>query len=288
MNKQKSAGDDEAVVNEFGGETLNFDENHHSFSKTQWIVIGFLFALIFLFIWIEVVHPASIDEIAIDTEERLFAYYRNHRILGLLLLHFLMAATVVLCTGMSVIVTMITAFIIKDFWLSFWFIYGSFVLADIYAFLIASKLLQDAWRRSMHNNEYVCIMKKEVRKHPWRTAFTVRFLMMPGGVKDYVLTFLKVPFWLFLFSSVVEQSIFAFLTVLMAHEFSQIAAYLSHKNDWESASTGERTMIVLTAFFLLFTIGFFVFVGWRLKRRVDSLRERRKRRAAKRRANKEQ
>lgn len=249
--------------------THTHDHDHHSFTPLQWILIVFLCFLILLFIYIEILNPKSIDDVAIAFEHSLFSIYKKHPLRALCALYCLICLTIIFCTGLNILSCFLTAFIIHSFWFSFFFILFACLSGDAFTWLVAHHFLADSWKKAMKGNEYVCMLKKQAKFQPLKTAFLVRFLMIPAGLKDYILALLKIPFWCYFGSSILENSIWTLLVCFLSQEFSEIASFLQRKNQWQESTIAEKLWLIISTVLLAFTFGVFAYIGYRIKRHVD-------------------
>ena len=110
----------------------------------------------------------------------------------------------------------------------------------------------------LKDNKIVKLIEKEVLTNSFKISCIIRCLFIAGGLKDYILVILNIPFFHFFFSSVIFNGFFALIYAGIGCEFDEIEKFMKNPKNFQQKSFTEKICL----FFIFFSIALsFVFFG---------------------------
>lgn len=236
--------------------------------KSNKIVKFIIIIACIIIIYIILLKTGVIKMIFIDLEKYLENLYKKHSILVILIIFLLLTLVSIFSLPSHMIITILTALIIKNSVISFFCITIISVIDSCIIFLIVKCFLHDYLLGEYHDNIYVKIFKIESKKNPFRVAFLCRIIFVASGFKDYILALIDNPFGSFITSAIFIHSFFVFLFVLIAAKITEMKTFFEDKNNWEQKPLVDKIEFVVVFVLIVFTFIFTVFVGWWVSKKL--------------------
>lgn len=200
-------------------------------------------------------------------ETHLQKLYNTHKYLTFLIMFILILTIHIFILPGQMITCIFCVIIIKNFLLSFFIIYLFTTLSSFLIYFFVKYFFSGFIITIFRDYEIYKVMEKEESITSFKTACIIRCLFFSAGIKDYFLIIIKTPFWVFLFSTIIFNSIYCLLYTLVGSEFDKIGSFFN------TSSFKDKSWIQIFSFFfvgisILITIGFIFFIGFWAKKKL--------------------
>jgi uncharacterized membrane protein YdjX (TVP38/TMEM64 family) len=230
-------------------------------SWTKSLLIFLLIAAVSLLFYFFLYRNGEFGELIEKGATSLQGLYRDRPYIFGLVVYSIIVMIMVLCLGFHAMFCIFTASIIKNFWVSFGLLLFSSVSGDLCAYLI-SKYTCKLWLISKFNkNDLYNLLAEESKKEPFKTAFLTRFIFMPAGMKNYILSLIQNPFMSYFLSGSILHAFYVAESCLIAQEISEFSHMSDSNKGWEQKSWIQKFSFIMVLSLIIFTIIFIALVG---------------------------
>jgi len=237
------------------------------------LVIGTIVLAVFVFIYVFFIRTGMLRDLATKTHSLLKDEYNVDPIRFGIIVYAIMVTIIVTCLGFHSLFCIIIASIINNFSIAFpLLIFGS-VSGDLFAYLIARYTCKDWLYRKFKSNEFFLLLLEESRNSPFKTAFMTRFIFIPAGAKNYILSLIDNPLPSYVLSGVALHCLFVLESCLIAGELTEVENLLTKSQSWSDKSTVEKVSFFVVLGFIAFTVVFVITLGIWATRKIKSKRK---------------
>lgn len=113
-----------------------------------------------------------------------------------------------------------------------------------------------------------------------KNTIMIRFLFIPSGLKQYLLSALCLPFFVFLISDMTASICYATEASMLGLQFRQFKEFFDNPKEWRDKSVFEKISFISTIVFVAATLVILFVMGRSVKRKLEGkidLREIRRR-----------
>lgn len=240
---------------------------------THWIIIGVIIVLAILAFYFFFYRNGLFNRTIINLQTGLHNMYRDRPGLFVLVVYLIMNGIIASCLGFHTLLCILTASIIRNFWISFPLLLFCSVSGDFLAYLISKYTCKNWLLSKFSSNDLYNVLAEESLKEPYKTAFLTRFIFMPAGVKNYILSLIQNPFPSYFLSGLTLHAFYVGESCLIAQEISEISSIMGKKKGWAEKSAIEKFSFIVVLLLIVFTIVFIVFVGIWATRKIKEKRQ---------------
>lgn len=199
--------------------------------------------------------------------------YEKNSFVVLAIILVLIIVNYLLLLPTQTMINIVSTFIINDP-IKSWVILTVFsVIAATIVFLFCKYCFKDYLTNKFMGNTLYDILEEESKISPYKTAFLTRIILIPAGVKEYILTLTGNPYHSFIISGFFVHGFYVLEAVLIAQGVSDIHEYMTQKKSWSDKSTFEKFSFFVIASSVLFTIGILAIVGFWATKRVQAKKD---------------
>lgn len=192
-------------------------------------------------------------------------------VLGIILALLIVNYLLVLPT--QTFINVISTFIINDPAKSFLILVFFSMIAATTVFLLCKYCFKDYLTKKFMGNALYDILAEESKIAPYKTAFMTRIILIPAGVKEYILSLTGNPYDSFAISGLFVHSFYVLEAVLIAQGVNDIHEYMTQKKSWSEKTTFEKASFFVIFSSVVFTIVILVVVGYWATKRVQAKKE---------------
>jgi uncharacterized membrane protein YdjX (TVP38/TMEM64 family) len=219
------------------------------------------------------IRTGMVKELASNLQSILKEEYEANTIRFGVTVYFAMVTIVVTCLGIHSLFCVIVASIIENFYIVFPLLMLASISGDFCAYLIAKYTCKDWLYRKFKANEFFQLLVEESKNSPYKTAFMTRFIFIPAGAKNYILSLIDNPLPSYILSGLALHCLFVFESCLIANELSEVQHLMSKSQSWSDKSTIEKASFFVVLGFVVFTIVFVISLGIWATRKIKSKRK---------------
>ena len=140
-------------------------------------------------------------------------------------------------------------------------------IGDTLVFLFKNVLLPPFCIRRIKASSVFQILKEESVKRPLTTCCITRMLIVPHGVKDLILAFLKVSPCSYFVTGFIHNAFVSNLLCLISEEVNDVVDLNKKPKSWNEMTVVDQFVRVMTVATAVFTFGMVVFLSiWMYKR----------------------
>ncbi len=241
--------------------------NDHSWK----IIIGAIVVVILYFL---LIRSGVFVHLIMALNSKLNSLYDTHPFFVICVLFVLMVSVVCFCYFSHAAMCILVASILKNFWLSVFFLLISSVAGSAVIFYVSHLICRNWILRKLEKNDFFQVLQEESHTAPYKTAFLARLLFIPAGMKDYILTVIDNPAGSFFVSSAAVHLFYIIESCLVAEQFKEIRDMFGEGKSWDQKSAIEKFSFIMVMFVLVFTIVFIIVLGkWATQRIKDKKRQ---------------
>jgi len=244
-----------------------------SYNWARCIIIGVVVILAAVAFYFFFYRNGLFNRAIINLQTGLRGMYRDKPALFMLVVYLIMNGIIAACLGFHTLFCILTASIIQNFWISFPMLLFSSVSGDFLAYLISTFTCKSWLMSKFSSNDLYNVLAEESTKEPYKTAFLTRFIFMPAGVKNYILSLIQNPLPSYFLSGLTLHSFYVAESCLIAKEISEISSIVGKKKGWDEKSAVEKFSFIVVLLLIVFTVVFIVFVGIWATRKIKEKRQ---------------
>ena len=143
------------------------------------------------------------------------------------------------------------------------------VLGSAFVYFLYHRCLEKMLKESLQKYEVYQILEKESISKPYKTAFIVRFLFIPSGIKDYILAAMDNPFEPFMISVLTSHLFYSFEAGIWAKQIQELSNMNEEDRGWSNKTFLEKCIFVFILVFGVLTILFAFYLGNWLKEEME-------------------
>jgi len=241
--------------------------------NTKTLVIGAITLTIIVLVYVFFIRNGMLRDLGTKSHTLLKEEYEVDPIRFGITVYTIMVTIVVTCLGFHSLFCIIIASIINNFTISFPLLVFASVSGDFIAYMIARYTCKDWLYRKFKSNEFFLLLLEESKNSPYKTAFMTRFIFIPAGAKNYILSLIDNPLPSYVLSGLTLHCLFVLESCLIASELSEVENLLSKSQSWSEKSTIEKVSFFVVLGFIAFTIAFVVMLGIWATRKIKSKRK---------------
>jgi uncharacterized membrane protein YdjX (TVP38/TMEM64 family) len=237
-------------------------------------IIMVLFIILTLLIYLYLKNSGVFIETLSNCEARLKLINKQKPFLFYLIMFILIFVIFLFGLPGLMLSSIFCSIIISNLIKSFFIITIMTVISSIFIYLFAKFVCRNLLIDLFKDSQIIKVLKKEARCNPLKISFLIRFLFINGGIKEYFLVIIDVPFLYFLGSSIVCHSLFIFFYCVIGNEFNAIEQFIEHPKYWNQKSTNEKIFFFFISLTIFFSFVFIIKIAFSTQKKIkDSIIE---------------
>lgn len=265
FNDNKNLLDDDEAVKE--ANLIQHD------NKNKYLVLTVSLTSIGLLIYCAMVETHTLNKALNSLHNYLREMYKENSLAVLLILLGLLIINYIFLLPIQTVINIIAAFIIES---SFkcWLILTIFsCISGTIVYLICQFCLKNFLTKIFKGNALYDVLSEESKKSPYKTAFMTRIILIPAGVKEYLLSLIDNPYPSFIISAFFIHGFWVLEAVLIAKGARNINDYMNKKKSWSEKTTSEKMSFFAIIGSLVLTVFILLIVGYWATKRIQARKE---------------
>ena len=261
--------DKKPLLDEQNESNQNQTSNGYKCLITILIIIGVIVLFYFLLI-----RTGILENFILFMHHHLGGIYKKYPSSTFMLIILIHIINFLLFLPFRTILTFIVCSIFQNYYLSFICCLIGGLSGSSIIYLLCLTGIKPYLLRRFHSSILLKVLKKFGKDSPWKTAFLTRFLYITGGIKEYFLGLIDMPYLPFIVSAFVLHSILILEICFIHREIGEISAFLNRSSvSWADRSMMEKVSTIIFICFFVFTTVFMIYMGWRISKIIKEEKE---------------
>lgn len=214
---------------------------------SYWLLFGFIVVIfgVVLFLF-----RHKIDNLIKHLRHRLDVLYDEQPFFVGLLITLIVCGIQVFILPMHTLAISCGAYVFRNFAKSFAIFLMVTLLGSTIVYYAVKFFLKNYVNEKLKHNDIFFSIKAEMQESPWKLSIFARFLMIPNGLKDYILSILDENFLRYLTCSLIANSLFVLEGCLIGYGLRMFDP-LTPSPPWRIRPLKEK---IITFFYVLFSV----------------------------------
>jgi len=231
--------------------------------KTK-ILIG---VLVIIVVYLLFIRTGFLSRLFHALHQKLDVLNQEHAFLVFVLLYFIVVLVTCTMIFSHAAICMLAATILENFGLSVFMLICASMTGSALIYFLSKPLCARFILSKISQSDYYLVLQKESQVNPWSTAFGTRFLFIPAGSKDYILTMIDNPPIPYFVSCFCIHMFYITESCLIAQQISEMGG--EHSKSWKEKSPLEKFFSVSILVIIVFTVVFIIFLGNYVTRKIN-------------------
>lgn len=223
----------------------------------------------FAIVYIYLLKSGILKSVMVISADWLSTQNEEHPLLVMVIFYVIINLLMVLSLGFKMIVFITAYLVLRSPVAVFLLLVISSVSGDLLVFLVCRFWLRTHIVRKFKDYDIYIILLEESKSEPFKTAVVTRLLLIPNGLKNYVLMAIDNPPASYFISGFVFHALFIIEVILVASQFSQIEEFFSKEKSWEEKTDAQKWTFVVFSVFVVGIVLLGVCLGIWAKKKMD-------------------